>query len=93
MTPMRLSSRIHGCSRPNSPEFWALFASSSSAPTPMAPHSRRRRPTPALASSSYTGSDHEYHSLVRCQSSVQNSSARNEAGMRPRRTPARTLTW
>ena len=39
----------------------------------------------------YTGSDHEYHSLTRAQSSVQNSMARNEAGRWPRRTPARTL--
>ncbi len=41
----------------------------------------------------YTGRDHEYHSLVRCQSSVQNMSARKEDGNLPRRTPARTPTW
>ena len=40
----------------------------------------------------HTGSAHEYHSLSRCQSLVQNSSVRREAGNLPRRTPARTLT-
>ena len=39
----------------------------------------------------HTGSDHVYHSLTRCQSSVQNMSARSDAGRRPRRKPARTL--
>src|SRR5690606_30782733 len=59
------------------------------------PQQYERNATPALQKArgyAYTGSDHEYHSLVRCQSFVQNMIARNDAGSRPRRTPARTLT-
>src|SRR5438477_7681339 len=47
------------------------------------PHAR---PTPI-----HTGRTHEYHSLTRTQSLVQNRIARSDAGRRPRRTPARTL--
>src|SRR6186713_2494701 len=46
---------------------------------------------PAFTFAAHIGSDHEYHSLTRYQSSVQNINARSDAGSRPRRIPARTL--
>ncbi len=59
------------------------------------PKHEQRRSAPAAPRAwllAQTGSDHEYHSLSRCQSLVQKSSTRSDEGSCPRRTPARTLT-
>ena len=92
ITPIRFSSRIHSCRRPNSEEFCTLLASSSNALVPMTAHSRPERVgAPGAARWCQVVSDHVYQSLTRLQSSVQNSSARSEEDRCPRWMPARTL--